>query len=148
MLQVNKSQEDWLDAQLALSTATPSLGGAPPKLNTLKIAYYQPHYDHHEDYDRLEACGLEDLKTSALCDFGLDGVDVVSKKSKGFVSMRGRSSLRKQRIAEEKEEESPNTVNVLSTTTEASMSSASFAIPRKSTIEADVSLDYAYRSPT
>lgn len=62
-----------------------------------------------------------------------------SKKSRGFVSFRGKSSLSSKPIAEEGGLNIDNTVNVLSTTTEASMSSSSFAIPRRSTIDADVS---------
>jgi hypothetical protein len=138
VFQVNKSQENWPDAQLSLSTATPSLGGAPPKLTTLKINYYQPSYNRFSDYDRLAA-------ESELCEkadhFCLQSAPLrESKKSKGFVSLRGRLSLNSKRIVEEDEEATSNTVNVLSTTTEASMSSSSFAIPRRSTIDADVSL--------
>ncbi len=136
---MNKSQENWPDAQLSLSTATPSLGGAPPKLTTLKINYYQPPSYQFRDYDRLalesEICN----QSALLC--SLDDAPLRrSKKSKGFVSLRGRSSLNSKRIVEEDEEATSNTVNVLSTTTEASMSSSSFAIPRRSTIDADVSL--------
>ncbi|UJR33431.1 hypothetical protein I4U23_020876 [Adineta vaga] len=131
---VNKSQENWVDTQLSLSTATPSLGGTPPKLNTLKIDYYRPRYNYRNDYDCLAESGLE--QASNLCYAGLDEAPrAASKKSKAFVSFRGRSDLNLKKTSEESE--NPNTVNVLSTTTEASMSSSSFAIPRRSTIEAD-----------
>ncbi|CAF1088362.1 unnamed protein product [Rotaria sordida] len=40
---VNKSQENWSDTQFSLSTATPSLGGAAPKLATLKVNCRQYH---------------------------------------------------------------------------------------------------------
>lgn len=57
------------------------------------------------------------------------------------MSFRARSSLNSKEIAEENEDssETERTVNVLGTNTEASMSSSSFAIPRRSTIDADVS---------
>jgi len=135
---VNKSQENWPDAQLSLSTATPSLGGAPPKLTTLKINYYQPPYNRFSDYDRLAADSEFCEKADHFCVQSASLRE--SKKSKGFVSLRSRLSLNSKRIVEEDEEATSNTVNVLSTTTEASMSSSSFAIPRRSTIDADVSL--------
>jgi hypothetical protein len=137
---VNKSQENWPDAQLSLSTATPSLGGAPPKLTTLKIDYYHPHYD----YDRLatlndssQESSMMYLRSAGLCESTSPALQ--SKKSKGFVSFRGRSSLSSKQILED-DQTTTNTVNVLSTTAEASMSSTSFTIPRRSTIDADVSL--------
>lgn len=75
-----------------------------------------------------------------------------SKKAKGFVSFRGRSALASKQLSEDDEDydKTPNTVNVLSTTTEASMSSSSFAIPRRATIEADVSFfkNFYYRFKT
>ena len=63
-----------------------------------------------------------------------------TKKSRGFVSFRGRSSLKSKAV---NEESGINTVNVLSTTTEVSMSSTSFAIPRRSTIDADVNYNFS-----
>jgi hypothetical protein len=139
MFQVNKSQENWTDAQLSLSTATPSLGGAPPKLTTLKIDYYRPSYNHYQlndfdenDYDRAIEC------RRVAC---VQASPIRLKKLRGFPSFRARSSLNSKPIAEEKELNTENIVNVLSTTTEASMSSSSFSIPRRSTIDADVSFD-------
>ncbi|CAF4303630.1 unnamed protein product, partial [Adineta steineri] len=134
---INKSQENWPNTQLSLSTATPSLGGAPPKLNTLKVTYYQPHYNNYQNYSHSYDQKL------CLADAGLSECGLVessarkSRKSKPFASFRGRSSLNSKNILEEDEDETSNTVNVLSTTTEASMSSSSFAIPRRSTIDAD-----------
>ncbi|CAF0995433.1 unnamed protein product [Adineta steineri] len=134
---VNKSQENWPDTQLSLSTATPSLGGAPPKLNTLKVTYYQPRYNNYQDYDSLKD-GAQYLTAAGLSECGLvESSARKSRKSKPFASFRGRSSLNPKNILEEDEDETSNAVNVLSTTTEASMSSSSFAIPRRSTIDAD-----------
>lgn len=122
---------------MALSTAKPSLGGTPPKLNTLKVNYYTPPVRHY-DYDRvapqrlcLEDCALESpimLKSA-----------IVMKKSRSF-ALRGRKQLESKEENSFVDDDEPNTVNVLETKTEASMSSASFAIPRRATIEADVSL--------
>jgi hypothetical protein len=53
--------------------------------------------------------------------------------------MLARTSLNSSTLSEEDEEQSSSTINVLAAQTEASMSSTSFAIPRKSTIDADVS---------
>ncbi len=71
--------------------------------------------------------------------FSLSSASLQSKKSRGFVRHRERASLTAKPIIEEDEGQTRNEVNVLSTTTEASMSSTSFAIPRRSTIDADVS---------
>jgi hypothetical protein len=112
--------------QLALSTATPSLGGALPKLVTLKIGYEEPHY-----YSRganVSAAGFGSMETSTL-----------SRKSRQLMSIRPTMSLLSHTLNEEDEEQSPSTINVLATQTEASMSSTSFTIPRRSTIDADVS---------
>lgn len=38
----NGSNEDWVDASVALSTATPSIGGEPPKLGTATVSFYSP----------------------------------------------------------------------------------------------------------
>ena len=61
------------------------------------------------------------------------------RKSRRLPSFRGRSSLSSKDVVEEDHSHTIDTVNVLSTTTEAGMSSTSFAIPRRSTIDADVS---------
>jgi uncharacterized protein (TIGR02231 family) len=34
--------EDWVDTQVALSTATPSIGGNVPELLTQKVSFYRP----------------------------------------------------------------------------------------------------------
>jgi hypothetical protein len=36
------SGEDWTDAELMLSTATPSIGGVIPTLSTLTVGIYKP----------------------------------------------------------------------------------------------------------
>jgi hypothetical protein len=55
------------------------------------------------------------------------------------MQLKARTSLGSSTLSEEDEEQSLSTINVLAAQTEASMSSTSFAIPRKSTIDADVS---------
>jgi len=131
---VNQSQENWIDVQLALSTAKPSLGGTPPKLNTLRVNYYTPPVRHY-DYDRIapQSLALEDcaLESSMM----LKSARLMSK-SRSF-ALRGRKQLESKEESSLVDEDEPNMVNVLETKTEASMSSASFAIPRRATIEAD-----------
>jgi hypothetical protein len=63
-----------------------------------------------------------------------------SRQAKKTSRMLAFSSLNSSEVAEDDEQYSSNTINVLATKTEASMSSTSFAIPRRSTIDADVSL--------
>ncbi|CAF1452317.1 unnamed protein product [Rotaria sordida] len=121
---VNKSQENWPDIQLSLSTATPSLGGVPPKLATLKIGYEVPYYDYDRTHN-LCATGLLESSASSL------------KKSSGFMRMRAQTSLASSSLEETNERQPSNMVNVLAAQTEASMSSTSFAIPRRTTIDAD-----------
>ena len=112
---------------MSLSTATPSLGGAPPKLATWKIGYETPRYD------RLSVLESQSVM---LCAESRQ----FSKRS-SFMRPRAKTSLSSNGIFGEDEEdkEISNTVNVLATQTEASMSSTSFAIPRRSTVDADVS---------
>ncbi|CAF3804223.1 unnamed protein product [Rotaria sp. Silwood1] len=136
---VNKSQENWHNTNFSLSTATPSLGGTPPKLNTLKVDYYKPPITYYSptlasrtlscnDYDRVNC----EMKSESL----------PKKRSKGaFRSFRGKSSLAYDPTIEDEDDESVETkVNVLTSKTEASMSSSSFVIPRRSTIDSDVSI--------
>ncbi|CAF4381286.1 unnamed protein product [Rotaria sp. Silwood2] len=132
---VNKSQENWSDVQLSLSTATPSLGGVPPKLSTLKINYYQPYQKYQE------LCEVEDKKDNSYGAsaqlFSFVQSSRQSRKSEGFATSRERSSLNSNQIILEDELEAINIINVLSTTTEANMLSVNFVIPRRSTIDAD-----------
>jgi hypothetical protein len=144
---VNKSQENWPDTQLSLSTATPSLGGAPPKLMTLKVNYYQrPNYRADQCYfsSIAEEADMEDdvcyLQSAGLAELSVQP----SRKRKGFASFRERSSLNSKSVDGKETTEAENTVNVLSTTAEASMSSTSFAIPRRATIDADVSVHFSF----
>lgn len=130
---MNRSQENWPDVQLSLSTATPSLGGAPPKLATLKIGYEVSrdirYISTYSKPQYLAAAGFMDECSSLR-----------RSKSFGLTKMKARSTLSSSALGEEKEEEqSSPTINVLAAQTEASMSSTSFAIPRRSTIDADVS---------
>ena len=113
---------------MSLSTATPSLGGVSPKLATLKLGYEVPHFD----YDGMSSLNESSRMYKAFA--------APAKKSSGFMRIRALSSLAPSSYEEADEPQSLNTVNVLAARTEASMSSASFAIPRRSTIDADVSL--------
>ena len=131
MLQVNQSQENWSDVQLSLSTATPSLGGALPKLATLKIGYEVPRYNY--DYDRV-GCASVQLKSASF----------MSRKALPMMRMRAQTSLGSSVRSDGEDDKSSELVNVLATETEASMSSASFNIPRRATIDADVSLLFLY----
>jgi hypothetical protein len=111
-----------------LSTATPSLGGALQKLATLKIGYEVPHYN----YDRVfTQCS----KSASFL-----GVGLMSRKSLPYKKMRAQTSLSSNGLSKQDGNESSELVNVLATETEASMSSTSFNIPRRATIDADVSL--------
>ncbi|CAF1467830.1 unnamed protein product [Adineta steineri] len=126
---INKSQENWTDVQLSLSTATPSLGGAVPKLGTLKIGYLVPRYNSYRSPkfemmdDLYEEAETHCLKAASF-----------SSKSLGFSKRRARTTLNS---IETDELEAPGTINVLASQTEASMSSSSFTIPRRATIDAD-----------
>ncbi|CAF3662575.1 unnamed protein product [Rotaria socialis] len=134
---VNRSQENWHDANFSLSTATPSLGGTPPKLSTLKIDYYKPPpmIYHRPTY---ELCSSSSDQGESLDAFAGKGVKFSSNRSKGaFRSFRGKSSLNYDPTIEENNEAAETQVNVLTSTTEASMSSTSFVIPRRSTIDSD-----------
>lgn len=135
-----------MNTQLSLSTATPSLGGAPPKLMTLKIGYYYPRSPIDDDLfmvtgsvHRLKGLALEMDSCMALQSCSIDGIGV-EKKPRRAPSFRERTSLSSKNTAEEDHSHKTNVVNVLSTTAEAGMSSTSFAIPRRSTIDADVSV--------
>ncbi len=70
---------------------------------------------------------------------GFIGSSMSFSKSSSPMRMRAQTSLSSNGFTEDDGLGSSNTVNVLATQTEASMSSTSFAIPRKSTIDADVS---------
>lgn len=113
---------------MSLSTATPSLGGALPKLATLKIGYEVARY--HHNYDRYSASteGVQLMSAS-----------IQSAKFNRFKSLRPRLSFSSNTVKEE-DDESTDSVNVLATETEAGMSSSNFTIPRRATIDSDVSL--------
>lgn len=124
---MNKSQENWPDVQLSLSTATPSLGGALPKLATLKINYEVPRYN----YGRKNApSSTAFFSRSSAIEHSI------------MPSMIARYSLDDNSGIECDDEQTQSAINVLATQTEASMSSTSFNIPRRSTIDSDVSLSF------
>jgi hypothetical protein len=111
---------------LSLSTATPSLGGTLPKLATLKIGYEVPRYNYQQG---LRGCTIPTI--------GFDRSEKLEMFRKS-TSMREKLSLASSALDEADEGSSPGTINVLATQAEASMSSTSFTIPRRSTIDADV----------
>ncbi|CAF3845759.1 unnamed protein product [Rotaria sp. Silwood1] len=122
---VNKSQENWSDTQFSLSTATPSLGGAAPKLATLKVNCRQ----HHGVPERF-------MKSSA------DGIYTIgasfNRASRKLSNVREQTSLTSSAHSYNDDEDmSQSVVNVLGSKAEMSFSSTSFTIPRRSTIDAD-----------
>ncbi|UJR08438.1 hypothetical protein I4U23_012708 [Adineta vaga] len=121
---INQSQENWSDVQLSLSTAMPSLGGALPKLATMKIGYGIP------DYYRRRSSST-DAPTSCL-----KSASKYQKKS--FTLSKTRShTYDKSCYESDADDKSSNSINILATQTEVSMSSASFTILRRATINAD-----------
>jgi hypothetical protein len=108
-----------------LSTAVPSLGGALPKLATLKIEYETSRVF----YNQAKSKGFGFFSSSTNSSIG--------SSSYNMPRMRAHTTLSSGMTNED--EQSEGTINVLSTQTEASMSSSSFSIPRRSTIDADVS---------
>ncbi|CAF3032987.1 unnamed protein product [Rotaria sp. Silwood2] len=133
---VNKSQENWLDANFSLSTATPSLGGTPPKLSTLKIDYYKAPATYSKRILRSESRNLDNYN-SLECQLMAESEPM--KRSKGaFRSFRGKSTLAYDPTIEAEDNESAEMkVDVLTSKAEASMSSTSFVIPRRSTIDSN-----------
>ena len=111
---------------MSLSTATPSLGGALPKLATLKIGYEVARYDY--DYAR---------KSRSSSGVNLMSFTRLAAKSEKSMRLRAQTSLMSSEVKEEGQ--LIDSVNVLAAETEAGMSSSSFTIPRRATIDADVS---------
>ncbi|CAF3374423.1 unnamed protein product [Rotaria sp. Silwood1] len=113
-----------------------SLGGAPPKLSTLKINYYKPPVTYSKRTLRAETVDMDDcVHVQCLLDVQSESI----RRSKGaFKSYRGKSSLADDLTIENQDEEYAKAqVNVLASKTEASMSSTGFVIPRQSTIDSD-----------
>jgi len=77
------------------------------------------------------------LASCSIQEASLFAGDMKKKKTSNF---RARKALSSNAIAEEGGLDTDDTVNVLSTTTAASMSSSSFTIPRRCTIESDVNI--------
>ncbi|CAF4353058.1 unnamed protein product [Rotaria sp. Silwood2] len=122
---VNKSQENWSDAQFSLSTATPSLGGAAPKLATLKVNCRQYH-GVPQRFMRSSAHGTLPMGAS------------FSRTSRKLSDVREQASLISSASSYNDDEDmSRSIVNVLGSKAEMSFSSTSFTIPRRSTIDAD-----------
>jgi len=117
--------------QLALSTAAPSLGGALPKLATLKINFETQVFRYAKKSAFFSVGGSSSLSLSI---------------PRGVPQMRARRRLSTSHSNSDGDDDDDNTINVLSTRTETSMSSTSFSIPRRTTIEADVcrSIDFFF----
>ncbi|CAF3497434.1 unnamed protein product [Rotaria sp. Silwood1] len=122
---VNKSQENWSDTQFSLSTATPSLGGAAPKLATLKVNCRQYH-------------GVPQRFMSQSAQSTLSMGGSFSRASRKLSDVREQTSLISSASSyNDDEDTSQSIVNVLGSKAEMSFSSTSFTIPRRSTIDAD-----------
>ncbi|CAF1167549.1 unnamed protein product [Didymodactylos carnosus] len=116
----NQSNENWIDALFSLSTATPSLGGSPPKLGTMKVNYntydnFDERYKqtrHSKSFRSINRSVNQSLMLSTSID--VHSYDPTIEDSYGELPL-----------------------NVLISRTETSLSSSTFVIPRKATIEAD-----------
>ena len=117
-----------------MSTAAPSLGGVPPKLATLKVNYLQPRL-HYKNKPVIWPTMAQKSIEKTLSNQALA---VRSRIPNRLFSLREQSSLDSHLSYKDEQSNNEDTINVLSTTTEASLSSASFTIPRQSTIDADV----------
>ncbi|CAF1011597.1 unnamed protein product [Didymodactylos carnosus] len=123
----NKSNENWINAHFSLSTATPSLGGTPPKLSTLNVNYKQPYYrpssrDYYADCASAESVTFykQSKKVSRLLP---------------KVSMRRNSNAYDREAILENDDE--DEVGILVSKAETGLSSTNFTIPRSATIECD-----------
>jgi len=109
----NNSGENWTDTQLALSTATPSLGGAPPVLNTLyvnwKAVARNLYSEDEEETLELSKSMKKEKKEKRTISFSIPG---------------GGSAA-------------PKPVSVLTTQSQEAITSTSFSIPRSATILCD-----------
>lgn len=76
-------------------------------------------------------------KSAQIC-LSMDPISPL-KKSRGLGSSTEQSSLHSNQVLVEDEEEPSNINNFISTTTDTGIINASFNIPRRSTIDADVS---------
>jgi len=114
----NDSLDDWVDAQLALSTATPSVGGAPPTLTTKHVDIRVPVYatDRSADYGNVM------MSQSRVADFEEKKKE---KKDKSEDSAGGGRGPRSQPL------------KVMTTSVQESAICASFSIPRKTTVLSD-----------
>ncbi|CAF3952179.1 unnamed protein product, partial [Rotaria sordida] len=122
---VNKSQEDWSDTQFSLSTSTPSLGGAAPKLATLKVNCRQYHAIPQRSMSSVPG-SIPTIGAS------------FSRTSRKLSNVREQTSLISSASSyNDDEDTSQSIVNVLGSKAEMSFSSTSFTIPRRSTINAD-----------
>jgi uncharacterized protein (TIGR02231 family) len=122
----NQTKEDWAKVNLSLSTATPSEGGSPPELPTLRVTWRENV--HSSASDRLdimaEAMGVNMLQTQNV-------VFSRPSSSSSSSSLSGGGSRAPKSIAP------PPAVKVLTTTTLDNISSTNFTIPRAATILSD-----------
>ena len=127
---MNKSQENWSDAQFSLSTATPSLGGAAPKLTTLKVNSRQ--YRTTPRSPMLSwGSGTSPMHVSSM------------SRARNVTEMRDMTSLNIGTAwGDDEEDPLRNISNALETQAEMTFSSTNFIISRRSSIDADVSIYY------
>ncbi|CAF1450353.1 unnamed protein product [Didymodactylos carnosus] len=128
----NQSNENWLNTQFSLSTATPSLSGTPPKLSTLKIDYKRPNYRSSSvDYDRLSSleCKAASMSLQSAAFYHRRSATLIPKLSLGNNSKASESMFAI--------DENTDDVGVLVSKAETGLSSTSFSIPRSATIESD-----------
>jgi len=105
----NDSLDDWVDAQLSLSTATPSIGGVPPTLNTKFIStQFVPSYH----------------KSSHKRDMRMTNMKVMQSEDD---SDELKSAM----------PPSPSSLKVMTTSVQESTICTSFSIPRRTTILSD-----------
>jgi len=106
----NSTGETWQNTRLTLSTAEPAAGGEPPELETAKVSFLP-----------------EVVKTRAKASF-------MSRSAKGSAPM-DEDLCCVEECAEEEAE--PMVMNVVVAETKRGMTSSTFEIPRRTTIESD-----------
>eukprot|EP01112_Ceratiomyxa_fruticulosa_P015454 TRINITY_DN4543_c0_g1_i1.p1 TRINITY_DN4543_c0_g1~~TRINITY_DN4543_c0_g1_i1.p1 ORF type:complete len:532 (+),score=129.91 TRINITY_DN4543_c0_g1_i1:291-1886(+) len=112
----NFSGENWRDAFFSLSTASPLLGGSPPSLTTCHVSFFDNvvHATRSLQWNSNARNHMLDFQTQFTND------NPIYSREGGEESLNA-----------------PPTVNTLTATATSTMSSTSFNIQRKSTIESD-----------
>eukprot|EP01113_Clastostelium_recurvatum_P045001 TRINITY_DN7664_c0_g2_i1.p1 TRINITY_DN7664_c0_g2~~TRINITY_DN7664_c0_g2_i1.p1 ORF type:complete len:623 (+),score=113.14 TRINITY_DN7664_c0_g2_i1:42-1871(+) len=126
---VNSSGDGWNDASLCLSTATLSLGGSPPALETKHVAAY----DKERDYSRTGSINRM-LSKGRPMSAASNPLYVFQTSSS---SMSATSNSIYHELSPKDEDIPPPPVSVLTATSTSGISSTLFNIQRVATIEAD-----------